>query len=131
MVIRYLYDQNNYVWKIFFRYYWNCVMGCGDFTLPMMAMLPEYYRKVLLAHAEFLNHTDFECCNVNEVREMPIFMNKKVKWKDQVLYNESFLEAGFRQFKDVMYEVVPGFVPQMALFDAIHVIDDRMARKTI
>ena len=137
VILKYLFDKSDYGWKYLFRYYLNSVMGTGDFTLlmqlkkPMLETLPDFYKEVLLAHAEYLENVDYVCESINVIRELPIFLNKKVRYNDQVLYNKTFIEAGFRQFKDVMYEVIPGFLPPMAMYDTIEVINDAMPKRTI
>lgn len=137
VVLKYLYDETVYGWKECFRRYLESVIGCGDFTLlmslkrSMLEGLPGFYKEVLLAHTEYFVNVDYVCEDANAIRGIPIFLNKKIKHDNHVLHNGTFMLAGVKQMKDIMYEVIPGFMPTNAAFDMIRRINDTMPRKTI
>ncbi len=136
-VKKYLCDSTAYGWKSLMAYFINKVFNIGDFVLlmqlkrPMMAGLPGFYREVLSAHAEFLEHIDYTCDSINVIREMPIFLNKKINKTGKLLYNDKMLKAGLIQLKDIMYELVPGFLPPQAIYDNIKEIDYNVKMKEI
>ncbi len=47
------------------------------------------------------------------------FLNKLLKRGEQTIFYKKWYNAGIRQIKDIMYEVIPGFLPVQVISDAI------------
>lgn len=130
IIRKYLYDPNQYGWKNIMGYYLNKVLNIKDFTLlmelkwPMSEALPNFYREVLSVHAEFLEYVQYECADLKMIKEMPIFLTRKIKSNDKSLYHKKMMRAGFVQIKDLMYEFMPGFLPPKAIFECVNNVDD-------
>lgn len=44
---------------------------------------------------------------------------KKFKQNGKTLYEPQFKEGGIRQIKDIMYEVIPGFLRSNCIYDQV------------
>lgn len=49
----------------------------------------------------------------------PLFLNNQIKKGDVTLFYKKWFYAGIKQIKDILYEVIPGFVPVQVIRDAI------------
>lgn len=78
------------VYKCLTGYFLNEVMNTGDYVLlmklrkPMTAGIPLFYREILFAQAQFLEHLQYVAHSVSIVKELPIFMNKYIKKEDKL-----------------------------------------------
>ncbi|KAL7375642.1 hypothetical protein ABVT39_021354 [Epinephelus coioides] len=107
------------------------VTGGEALQRPMMAGLPLFYREVLSAQAEFLQHTNYVVHSVILVKELLIFLNKYIKKNDKLMCNVKMLRAGIVQLKDIMYEFLPGFLPTQAIFDSVKEVDYDASYRTV
>lgn len=122
---KYLCDKVEYGWKGYMKTYLNEGGGCGEeglfmaFKKPMTEKMPMFYREVFSAWAEFLVNVNYECENINQVLNQPIFLNPRIKRGGKMLYNRLFMRAGVKKVKDLAYEYVKGFMPNRAIYDCV------------
>lgn len=66
--------------------------GCGKeglymaFKKPMTEKMPVFYREVFSAWAEFLVDVNYECDNINQALNQPLFLNPKIKRREKIFY---------------------------------------------
>lgn len=136
-VKKYLYGEVDYGWKHFFREYINKSSGCGENGLlmsmnkTMVENMPDFYKEVFSAWGEFLPHVDFECKNIDVLVHQPLFLNNKIKYGGRMLYEKTFMSAGIRQIKDLVYEYVPGFLPAQGIIDCLTEWNDEIRPRTV
>lgn len=136
-VWKYLYDKVEYGWKYFFKECLYKCGGCGENGLlmslreNMLKWIPSFYREVFEAWGGLINNINYECDTINIVLNQPVFLNPKVRTDEKELYNKDFHNAGLRQIKDFVYEVIPGFLPAHAVIDCVHEYDDEVRKGTI
>ena len=134
---KYLCDDTKYSWKHIMRFFLNNVLNIGDFVLLMQLKqsmtdgLPPFYREVLSAHAAFLKHLSFESTDLSVLKNMPIFLNKYIVKQGALLYNVNMLKAGFKQLKDLMYEVMPGFYTPQVIYDEVKEMNEKVTMKAV
>lgn len=115
----------DYGWKEFLRKYIDDVGGIGDngwymgFKQSMTEGIPEIYREVLEAWRQFLPKIEYECEDIQVIKNLPLFLNEKIKHKNKTLYECKFIEGGIKQVKDIMYEVIPGFLKNNCIYDTV------------
>ncbi len=85
----------------------------------MMNGIPEYYIEVLKAWGDYSKHVVCTSLNKNDILIQPLFLNKLLKRGEQTNFYKKWYNAGIRQIKDIMYEVIPGFLPVQVISDAI------------
>ena len=136
-VKKYLHDVNDYGWKQFFKMYVQMAGRCGENSLlmvlkePMYEKVPFFYQEVFRAWGEFLPNISYNCSNVTEVMNKPVFLNPIIQHNNKMLYNKVFMDAGIRQVKDMVYEFVPGFLPGQAMVDCVREWDEDARRDMI
>ena len=79
----------------------------------------------------FLKHLSFECTDLSVLKNMPIFLNKYIVRQGALLFNVIMLKAGFKQLKDLMYEVLPGFYLPQVIYDGVKEIDEDVTMKAV
>ncbi|XDV53672.1 hypothetical protein PO909_022110 [Leuciscus waleckii] len=125
MIKKYLYDKVDCGWKGFLRDFLDKSGGCGEegvflaLKKPMVEKIPLFYQEVFSAWAEFLVNIRYECENINQIHNQPIFLNPKIRMKGKMFYNRLYMKAGIRQVKDIVYEYVRGFLPNRAIYDCV------------
>ncbi len=118
-------------------FFLNKVLNIGDYVLlmkvraPMTAGLPLFYREVLSAQAEFLEHLHYAPRSVSTIKNLPIFLNKYIKNDDKLLYCKDMVQAKLVQLKDIMYEVLPGFLPAQAICDSVQEVNQDVNFTTV
>lgn len=55
--------------------------------------------------------------------QQPLFLTQNNKSKKHMFY-ENWYAVGFRQVKDILYEVKPGFLPTQAIIDSLEERED-------
>ncbi len=111
--------------------------GCGEEGIfmslkkPMCENIPLFYQEVFSAWAEFLIDVGYECENINQIHNQPIFLNPKIRMKGKMFYNRLYMKAGVRQVKDMAYEYVKGFLPNRAIYDYVVEWDDEIAESKV
>ena len=136
-VKKYLYGEVDYGWKNFFREYINQSSGCGETGLlmslkkTMYESVPDFYKEVFSAWGEFLPHVNYECNTIDLIIYQPLFLNHKIQNEGKFLYDKMFMGAGIKQVKDVVYEYVPGFLPEQAIVDFVLEWNDDIRARTV
>lgn len=134
---KYLHDKEAYGWKGFMRDFVDKSSGCGEegvfmaLKKPMIENIPLFYQEVLSAWAEFLVDVGYECENINQIYQQPIFLNPKIQMKGKMFYNRLYMKAGVRQVKDMTYEYVKGFLPNRAIYDCVVEWDDEIEKSKV
>ena len=124
-VKKYMVGRWNYGWKEIFKKYVDDVGGMGDnawymgFKQSMTVGIPEIYREVLEAWRRFLPKVEYKCEELNVFVNLPLFLNEKFKQNLKTLYEPTFFAGGLRQVKDIIYEVIPGFLREECIYDAV------------
>ncbi len=99
MIKKYLYDKVDCGWKGFLRDFLDESGGCGEegvflaLKKPMVENIPLFYQEVFSAWAEFLVNIGYECENINQIHNQPIFLNPKIRMKGKMFYNRLY-ESG-------------------------------------
>ena len=124
-------------WKELLRKYINDVGGMGDygwymgFKQSMTVGIPEIYREVLEAWRRFLPKVDYECGCLESFINLPLFLNEKFKYKDKTLYEPKFMEGGIKHVRDIMYEVIPGFLRVGCIYDSVEQLEGMDNREKV
>ncbi len=124
-VIKYMGGRWDYGWKEFLKKYIDDVGGIGDngwymgFKQSMTGGIPEIYREVLEAWRKLLPKIEYECEDIQVIKNLPLFLNEKIKYKNKTLYEHKFIEGGIKQVKDILYEVIPGFLRNNCIYDSV------------
>ncbi len=74
---------------------------------------------MLEAWRSILPKIDYECKEVETFINLPLFLNEKFKHNNKTLYEPKFMEAGIKQVKDIIYEVIPGFLRKSCIYDSV------------
>ncbi len=136
-VMKYLFDKIEYGWKCCFKYFLYKHGGCGENGLLMnlkeklMERIPGFYREVLEAWGGVVNKLLYDCNTMDLVLSQPVMLNPKVSTDGKLLYHKDFYNAGLRQIKDFVYEVIPGFLPDQAIIDCVQDFDEEVCKSTI
>lgn len=138
MIQKFLYSDTEYGWMVFLKQYLYNSSGCGDGGIFMslkkscIGEIPIFYQEVFGAWAEFLKKkVSYECADLNQVIQQPLFLNPRVMENEIMLHNGTFMLAGVRQIKDVVYEYVTGFLPARAIVDCIMEWDEDVSKVTV
>lgn len=124
-VKKYLVGRWSYGWKEFLKKYVEDVGGIGEygwymgFKQSMTVGIPGFYREVFEAWRRFLPKVEYECEGAQLFVNLPLFLNERVKHNGKTLYEPKFMEGGIKQIKDIMYEVIPGFLRGNCIYDAV------------
>ena len=125
MVVRYLKDKRDHIWKVFLREAINKCGGCGESGVymelkkGMLSGVSEFYKEVLGAWGEFVKCVKYECKDVKQVWEQPVFLNPKITFEGNTIYNRVIWRAGVRKVKDLVYEYVPGFMRAQVMVEEV------------
>lgn len=124
-VQKYMVGRWNYGWKELLKKYINDVGGIGEngwcmgFKKSMTVGIPEIYREVLEAWRKFLPKVEYECDGLQMFVNLPLFLNEKFRYKNKILYEPQFIKGGIQQVKDIIYEVIPGFLRENCIYDSV------------
>lgn len=124
-VNKYLERSCKYGWKEFMGKYIEEVGGMGQHVLyvglkqSMTVNIPEFYREVLDAWRRFLPKLQYECNTIQPLVNLPLFLNEKIKHNGKTLDEPKFMTGGIRQIKDIIYEVIPGFLRSNCIYDQV------------
>jgi len=91
-------------------------------TLPKhrLANLPTVYQEMFLAWNELKINRQVEFdLDKRDIFNQPLFYNPNIVYQDKLLYFQSFIDAGITQLKDLLYEVVPGFLRMSAIKELV------------
>ncbi len=136
-VKKYMERQWDYGWREFFKKYVDEVGGMGEYGLymgfkqSMTVGIPGIYREVLEAWRSILPKIDFECKEVETFINLPLFLNEKFKHNNKTLYEPKFMEAGIKQVKDIIYEVIPGFLRKSCIYDSVFELEGMESKEKV
>ena len=125
MMVRYLRDDGDHVWKAFLKDAMNKCGGCGEsgmymkFKKGMMNGVTEIHKEMFGAWGDFLKSVKYDCEDVRQVWEQPVFLNPKITVGGEMIYNRMMWRAGIRRIRDLVYEYVPGFMGAQAVVDEV------------
>ncbi len=68
---------------------------------------------------------------LSTIKKLPIFLNKYIKNDGKLLYNRDMVQAKLVQLKDIMYEVLPGFLPAQAICDSVQEVNQDVNSTTV
>ena len=132
MMLRYLKNPKNHVWKIFLKEAIHRCGGCGESGVfiqmkrGMLGDVSEFHKEMLVAWGEFVCKIKYECKNVQQVWQQPIFMNPQIMHEGETMYNRIIWKVGIRTIRDVVYEYVPGFMRAQAIVDVVREREEEM-----
>lgn len=132
MMLRYLKNPKDHVWKLFLKEAMHRCGGCGESGVfiqmkrGMLGDVSEFHKEMLVAWGEFVGKIKYGCKNVQQVWQQPIFMNPQITHEGETLYNRVIWRAGIRTIRDVVYEYVPGFMRAQAIMDAVRGREEEM-----
>lgn len=124
-VQKYMMGRWQYGWKEMLKKYINDVGGMGEngwfmgFKPSMTLGIPEFYREVLEAWRCLLPKMEYDCDDIRSFVNLPLFLNEKIKCNNRTLYVPQFMEGGIRQVRDVINEVIPGFLRGNCIYDSV------------
>lgn len=127
VVKRFLDSDISAIWKEVIKFY---LKKCGDFKEGynmlwmktknyMMNGIPCYYREVFEAWGDFLSVVQIVPNGRDHILEKPLFLIQNIQMDNNSIYFRNWWEAGFRQVKDILYEVKEGYLPLQAVIDAM------------
>ncbi len=117
--------------------YVNEVGGMGEygwymgFKQSMTVGIPGIYREVLEAWRSISPKIDYECKEVETFINVPLFLNEKFKHNNKTLYEPKFMEAGIKQEKDILYEVIPGFLKKSCIYDSVYELEGMESKEKV
>ncbi|KAL7375280.1 hypothetical protein ABVT39_014699 [Epinephelus coioides] len=132
IMVRYLRNGRDHTWKVFLKEAIDKCGGCGESGVymklkkGMLNEVSDFYKEVLGSWGEFVKCVQYECKNVKQVWEQPVFLNPKITWEGDTLYNMLMWRAGFRKVRDLVYEYVPGFMRAQVIVDEVRDRGDEM-----
>lgn len=83
-----------------------------------LAKLPYVYQEMLSAWYEITENIEFNF-SYRDILNQPLFYNPKVKYKNDMLYFKSYIDAGIVKIKDITYEKKPGFLRVFEIKDIV------------
>ena len=125
MMVRYLKNKSDQVWKVCLTEAINKTGGCGESGVymkmkkGMLDGVTDYYKEMLGAWGEFLSFVKYECKNVKQVWEQPAFLNPKITVEGETIFNRVIWRAGIRKVRDMVYEYTPGFMRAQVIVDEV------------
>lgn len=128
MVKKFL-NEDYIPWKSVMSYFINKCGQIGDdflwmaFKDNMIGNIPEFYKELLRTWKVFYDNVYVQIEGRKQYLRQPLFLNQNNKSKKQMFY-ENWYAVGFRQVKDILYEVKPGFLPTQAIIDSLEERED-------
>lgn len=112
---KYLYDKNDYGWKVSFKDFLYKSGKCGENGIFMglkkhVRKHTFFYQDLLSVWMKTVEHLEYECKNIYQVLDQPVFLNPKIKLENVI---KLFMMAGLKQIEDYAYEYVPVFLPSI------------------
>ena len=80
--------------------------------------IPKFHRELLTTWNKYREHVERKDIpkNIEDIMQEPIFKNPHITSCDNTpLLYKDWVEAGITKIRDITYEVVPGFLPAIAL----------------
>ncbi|MGL4765398.1 MAG: hypothetical protein ACRC2N_10280, partial [Aeromonas sp.] len=136
---KFLNKGNNQEWKGGMKYFLN---KCGGLNMGegiiwmklkeyMLKGMTEFYREVLGAWKEYLPIVVHKPEGMNEFLNYPLFLNSNILFEGNELYFKQWIAAGIIKVRDVLYEVVDGFIPLQGIIDEIEETGVEVERSVI
>lgn len=123
-VQKFLEGNSDVIWKSVMKYYlkkWN--MGCNVLWMKMKSWmltgLPNFYVEVFESWGQFLENVLNLPKGRAQLLEQPLFLNPNIKREGEVMYYKEWWDCGLRQIKDLLYEVIEGYLPLQVVVDAL------------
>jgi len=130
-------EDNRQEWKDGMKQFLN---KCGGLNMGegiiwmklkehMLKGIPEFYREVLGAWKEFLPTIVYKPEGMKEFLN-PLFLNSNILYEEKELYFKQWIAAGIIQVRDVLYEVIDGFIPLQGIIGGIERIGEEVEWRT-
>jgi len=126
-VQRYLNTQYNAVWKKYLSYFLR-KYGNLNFTDEIFYMkikksfisdIPMFYQEMLFAWNEIYEYILIEPMTKEQLLKQPIFFNRDIEVDLSKQLVDVFIESGITKLYDIVYDVIPGFLPIHTILDII------------
>lgn len=135
-VQKFLQGNKDMIWKNVMDYYLRKCgyfeMGCNVLWMKlknwMLTGLPRFYAEILESWGEFLGNVLVIPKGRAQILEQPLFLNQNILREGKALYYKEWWDGGVRQVKDVLYEVIKGFLPVQVIVDAVGEDDKRVCK---
>ena len=125
MMVRYLKNKRDHEWKLFLTEAINKAGGCGESGVYMemkkymLNGVTDYYKEMMGAWGEFVRCVKYECKNMKQVWEQPVFLNPKITVEGETIFNRVIWRAGIRKLRDMVYEYIPCFMRAQVIVDEV------------
>jgi hypothetical protein len=114
------------LWKETCAYFLKSILDMGlthevfymSLTRKHLECLPMYYREMLIAWRTVHSHVHFHC-TADFVFSQPLFRNTNITHDGNMLVYKEFIQAGVATVGDITYEVIPGFLPEIAVTEML------------
>lgn len=127
------------MWKNVLEYF---LRKCGYFNMEcnvlwmktkkdMLTGIPTFYEEVLEAWGKFLDNLLILPKGRTQLLEQPLFLNPNITKDGNVIYYKKWWDGGLRQVKDVLYEVIKGYLPIQAIVDTVSEIEGNVGKGTL
>jgi len=134
---KFLNEDNRQEWKDGMKYFLN---KCGGLNMGegiiwmklkehMLKGIPEFYREVLGAWKEFLPTIVYKPEGMKEFLN-PLFLNSNILYEEKELYFKQWIAAGIIQVRDVLHEVIDGFMLLQGIIGGIEGIGEEVEWRT-
>lgn len=123
---RFVDDKYIAIWKHTLSYFLNSEFKmnlCYEYlflTLPskQLLKLPKVYYEMFNAWNHIRDDIEFDLTPSN-ILQQPLFYNSKIMFDNKLIYFKFLLEAGIVRIKDLLYEVIPGFLRVSAIKEMV------------
>lgn len=139
LVKRFMDVKRKAIWKNVMDYFlkkfsnfnmgWNAL--CIKTKKDMLMGLPNFYKEVLETWSSFLDNVLILPKGRMQLLEQPLFLNPNIINEGNVIYYKKWWDGGVRQVKDILYEVINGYLPIQAIMDAIFEIERNVTKGTL
>lgn len=85
----------------------------------MLLNMPTVYQEMFLAWNAIRDTVEFDL-NLSSILEQPLFLNPKIMHEGNLIHFNFFIEAGIVKLRDILYEVIPGFLRMSAIKEMVH-----------
>ncbi len=127
------------MWKNVMEFF---IKKCGYFSMDnnvlwmktkkdMFKGLPKFYEEVLEAWGNFLDNVLIVPQGRTQLLEQPLFLNQNITQEGNMVYYKKWWDVGIRQIKDVLYEVIEGYLPSQAIVDTIFEKEGKVGKGTV
>ncbi|CAG2199723.1 unnamed protein product [Mytilus edulis] len=122
---RFLDKNYKVLWKSTFKYFISKILNMNlseeilFISLPEnLKCIPNVYKEMFKGFDLLRDDIEFDLSTEN-VYDQPLFCNPNVLFDGKTVIWYDFINAGIVQVKDICYEVIEGFLPEMAIVEMI------------